>query len=201
MRSPDWLGRECTTGVASFGDQTDRAPDLNAMGHRVSSAVTIHAMNRDNICFIPRLPQEPESSWSAKPAPASRQNTECSPQNIATVPGQAGVLSCLYVPYLLCAQNPQKQSSSAPIFVPARQKKLPSYRPKSYMMGKLFKIICMLAAWLGCGEAAQKSISSDFTSGCQHPPYTVSIVSKSPMVLYLHDFITREERLHLQEVT
>lgn len=57
-----------------------------------------------------------------------------------------------------------------------------------------------VAAALSSGtEAVQKPIGGDFV--CQHPPYTATIVSKSPLVLYLHDFITPEERTHLQDVT
>lgn len=67
-------------------------------------------------------------------------------------------------------------------------------------MGKLFMTVGLAAALLSSGEAAQKPLSnSDFV--CHHPPYTVSIVSRSPMVLYLHDFITARERRHLQDVT
>ncbi|KAH7320071.1 hypothetical protein B0I35DRAFT_227559 [Stachybotrys elegans] len=35
---------------------------------------------------------------------------------------------------------------------------------------------------------------------CQHPPYKVHLVSKSPLVLYIEDFLTRHERLHLQDL-
>ncbi|KAJ2895605.1 hypothetical protein MKZ38_006317 [Zalerion maritima] len=43
------------------------------------------------------------------------------------------------------------------------------------------------------------TISDDYE--CTHPPYKVHIVSKSPSVLYITDFVTPEERLHLQEIT
>lgn len=32
---------------------------------------------------------------------------------------------------------------------------------------------------------------------CEHPPYKPLIVSKSPLVIYLQDFITPSERAHL----
>lgn len=60
----------------------------------------------------------------------------------------------------------------------------------------------MAAAFAACSQASQgsqKPMSSDYV--CESPPYTVSIVSRSPMVLYLHDFITPEERAHLKAVT
>lgn len=66
-------------------------------------------------------------------------------------------------------------------------------------MVKVLRLLGVVAAMTSGVEAAQKPITSDFV--CQHPPYTVSIVSKSPMVLYLHDFITAEERIHLQDIT
>ena len=36
---------------------------------------------------------------------------------------------------------------------------------------------------------------------CQHPPYKVQLISKSPLVIYVNDFITPEERKHLKEAT
>lgn len=62
----------------------------------------------------------------------------------------------------------------------------------------------LVAAALVAGQdtassSAQKPLGSD--DECKHPPYTVSIVSRSPMVLYLHDFLTAEERAHLTLVT
>jgi prolyl 4-hydroxylase len=36
---------------------------------------------------------------------------------------------------------------------------------------------------------------------CEHPPYQVLMVSKSPLVIYISNFITPEERAHLQRVT
>jgi hypothetical protein len=48
-------------------------------------------------------------------------------------------------------------------------------------------------------NASQKPMTDGYV--CEHPPYTVSLVSKSPLVAYLHNFITPGERAHLQEVT
>lgn len=48
-------------------------------------------------------------------------------------------------------------------------------------------------------DVIQKPLLSYFE--CEHPPYRVRIVSKSPLVIYLHGFITPQEREHLQEVT
>ncbi|KAK4214909.1 putative prolyl 4-hydroxylase 4 [Rhypophila decipiens] len=42
-------------------------------------------------------------------------------------------------------------------------------------------------------------LSSDHV--CQHPPYKVTMVSKSPLVIYIKDFITPEERAHLLNIT
>lgn len=66
-------------------------------------------------------------------------------------------------------------------------------------MWKLFRTALVAAAVVAGTESDQKPISDDYV--CTHPPYTVSIVSRSPMVLYLHDFITPEERAHLKAVT
>jgi hypothetical protein len=35
---------------------------------------------------------------------------------------------------------------------------------------------------------------------CSHPPYQVLMVSKSPLVIYIKNFITPSERAHLQRI-
>ncbi|KAK4182628.1 hypothetical protein QBC35DRAFT_395590 [Podospora australis] len=41
--------------------------------------------------------------------------------------------------------------------------------------------------------------NSDYT--CTHPPYKVLMVSKSPLVIYVKDFLTPDERAHLLKLT
>lgn len=65
-------------------------------------------------------------------------------------------------------------------------------------MNKVLGLADLLAGLLSHGEAAQKPLTRGFA--CQHPPHTVSIVSRSPLVMCLHDFITAEERAHLQTI-
>ena len=36
---------------------------------------------------------------------------------------------------------------------------------------------------------------------CEHPPYKIHIVSRSPLVIYIVDFLTASERAHLKAVT
>ena len=36
---------------------------------------------------------------------------------------------------------------------------------------------------------------------CAHPPYTIHIFSKAPLVIYISNFLTPKERDHLQEIT
>lgn len=36
---------------------------------------------------------------------------------------------------------------------------------------------------------------------CEHPPYNIRMVSHSPLVIYIQNFITAEERGHLQRLT
>lgn len=50
---------------------------------------------------------------------------------------------------------------------------------------------------LGAGDASQKKLN-DYE--CVHPPYKMHLLSKSPMVIYIENFITNEERLHLQDI-
>ncbi|KAK2607588.1 hypothetical protein N8I77_006251 [Diaporthe amygdali] len=63
----------------------------------------------------------------------------------------------------------------------------------------ILESVILAAALVSGASASQKPIKGDFI--CEHPPYTVSLVSKSPLVAYLHNFITPKERAHLQEVT
>jgi len=35
---------------------------------------------------------------------------------------------------------------------------------------------------------------------CQHPPYKIQLVSSSPLVLYIRDFLTEAERAHLKSI-
>lgn len=63
----------------------------------------------------------------------------------------------------------------------------------------ILESVILAAALVSGASATQKPIKGDFI--CEHPPYTVSLVSKSPLVAYLHNFITPKERAHLQEVT
>lgn len=35
---------------------------------------------------------------------------------------------------------------------------------------------------------------------CEHPPYKVSLVSKSPLIIYLQNFLTPSERAHLLDL-
>jgi len=49
------------------------------------------------------------------------------------------------------------------------------------------------------GSAGQAPLKDDFV--CQHPPYRVHMVSKSPLVIYITDFLTPDERVHLQAAT
>lgn len=64
---------------------------------------------------------------------------------------------------------------------------------------KLPDTLVIAAAVFGGANASQKPMTDEYV--CEHPPYTVSLVSKSPLVAYLHNFITPSERAHLQEVT
>ena len=41
-------------------------------------------------------------------------------------------------------------------------------------------------------------VASDYT--CQHPPYQIQMLNKSPLVIYIENFITPDERAHLQSL-
>jgi prolyl 4-hydroxylase len=46
--------------------------------------------------------------------------------------------------------------------------------------------------------STQKALSSELT--CIHPPFKIHLFSKSPLVIYIANFITPEERAHLQDL-
>lgn len=55
---------------------------------------------------------------------------------------------------------------------------------------------------------AQLALAGSFAAGvagkgytCQHPPYEMEILSTSPLVIYLTNFITPEEQAHLLNAT
>ena len=64
-----------------------------------------------------------------------------------------------------------------------------------------YNVLLALAAALSAraDEASQKPIGSDYV--CEHPQYHTHIVSTSPLVIYLENFITAEERRHLLDIT
>ncbi|KAK3944444.1 hypothetical protein QBC46DRAFT_251808 [Diplogelasinospora grovesii] len=46
-------------------------------------------------------------------------------------------------------------------------------------------------------ETAQIPISSEGVV-CEHPPYRIQLVSSSPLIIYIHNFLTENERTHLR---
>ncbi|KXX79840.1 putative prolyl 4-hydroxylase 4 [Madurella mycetomatis] len=51
------------------------------------------------------------------------------------------------------------------------------------------------------GDAQQPlGLASDSDYVCEHPPYNIRMVSHSPLVIYIRNFITAEERGHLQRL-
>ncbi|GJC91101.1 prolyl 4-hydroxylase 1 [Colletotrichum liriopes] len=66
-------------------------------------------------------------------------------------------------------------------------------------MGIITVAICALAATMARPAVAQdQKTIADYT--CTHPPYKVHMVSKSPLVIYLVDFLSRSEREHLLDM-
>ncbi|KAK1772161.1 2OG-Fe(II) oxygenase superfamily protein [Phialemonium atrogriseum] len=59
-------------------------------------------------------------------------------------------------------------------------------------------IIALLTGGLA-SSSQQLPLTSDFV--CEHPPYKVHLVSSSPLVIYITNFLTDQERAHLQEIT
>jgi prolyl 4-hydroxylase len=61
--------------------------------------------------------------------------------------------------------------------------------------------LAVMAVGMGIASAgddvAQKKLNG---YDCVHPPYKSHLLSKSPLVIYIEDFVTDEERLHLQDL-
>lgn len=55
----------------------------------------------------------------------------------------------------------------------------------------------LLAA--GLAQDEQKPLAGD-TYECVHPPYKVHIFSRSPLVIYITDFLTADERAHMLDL-
>lgn len=53
----------------------------------------------------------------------------------------------------------------------------------------------------GADPNRQIPLGGKDVSPCEHPNYKVHIVSRSPFVMYIENFITGEERAHLREIT
>lgn len=49
------------------------------------------------------------------------------------------------------------------------------------------------------GSSSQKPMGADYV--CQHPQLQTRIVSTSPLVIYIENFLTAEEREHLLDIT
>lgn len=63
----------------------------------------------------------------------------------------------------------------------------------------LWGAIAALSGITNGSQDAQVSLMSNFI--CEHPPYKVHLVSSSPLVIYITDFLTERERAHLQKET
>ncbi|KAK2624958.1 hypothetical protein QTJ16_005327 [Diplocarpon rosae] len=67
------------------------------------------------------------------------------------------------------------------------------------MMRKIYQLLAFVFLLaLPHAHADQKPLAGD---GCTHPAYKVHVMSKDPLVIYISNFLTTEERDHLQEIT
>jgi hypothetical protein len=63
-----------------------------------------------------------------------------------------------------------------------------------------FVLICIFTAHIHGNQTPQVPLTDEGYT-CTHPPYKVHVFSTSPLVIYITDFITPEERLHLLDIT
>lgn len=66
-------------------------------------------------------------------------------------------------------------------------------------MASLRSLLLGALALHASADQAPLTNLDDYT--CTHPPYKVTLVSKSPLVIYLTDFLTPSERAHLLHIT
>jgi len=69
------------------------------------------------------------------------------------------------------------------------------------MFGRLAQLLVVLhyAGCVAAAQADQKPLDTSNGYTCVHPPYKIHLVSKSPLVIYISDFLTATERQHLQD--
>ncbi len=73
---------------------------------------------------------------------------------------------------------------------------MPSLRPLLAAFGAVAIVNTLVAS---ANEQQQAPLTGD-DYVCEHPPYNVLLVSKSPLVIYLQNFITPLERAHLLDL-
>lgn len=78
-------------------------------------------------------------------------------------------------------------------------------RPNLTLLAALTLPACSLASSSSDTNSDQQIPIKSTTANsdeyvCQHPPYKIHLVSTSPLVIYIRDFLTESERAHLKEV-
>jgi prolyl 4-hydroxylase len=67
------------------------------------------------------------------------------------------------------------------------------------LFSKYFSIFVLALFASNVRGSAEQTPLMDYS--CKHPPYTINLFSKAPLVIYISNFLTPEERSHLQEIT
>ncbi|KAL8303143.1 hypothetical protein RB600_006850 [Gaeumannomyces tritici] len=98
-----------------------------------------------------------------------------------------------------CCRPAQKACETKPPSPTKAKAKMASSCFARRAISLLAAIAALTSPTAASTDVVQKPLLSYFE--CQHPPYRVQVVSKSPLVIYLHGFITPQEREHLQDVT
>lgn len=70
------------------------------------------------------------------------------------------------------------------------------------MMRSLLRGVLAAALLSACLAQApeQKPLAADDNPECVHPPYKAHIFSRSPLVIYISDFLTPSERAHMLDL-
>jgi len=96
---------------------------------------------------------------------------------------------------------PRSQASGPDVFEPQWSAEPAAMSSIPFLLRLLAAVAVLTASARGSRDGdAQMSLSGD-DYVCEHPPYKIHMVSKSPRVIYITDFLTPSERAHLRAIT
>ncbi|KAK3372957.1 2OG-Fe(II) oxygenase superfamily protein [Lasiosphaeria ovina] len=74
-------------------------------------------------------------------------------------------------------------------------------RPNTSLLSSIGALVGLVASSEQPDSSGLQILLSSGDEICVHPPYQVQIVSSSPLVMYIKDFLTEQERAHLRAIS